>query len=510
MTATPSGSVLLAALPLGVILALMIGFRWSAARAGFAGLLLTLALVRIPFGYGDAVYPALGYGGAVGGAAAEAAFTAVTILWILFPALCIHHLQVITGRIDAIRSSVAGISGDPRAGLLLVVWFFTLFMEGAAGFGTPVALGAPLLVGIGVRPLHAVTASLIAHSVGVSFGAIGTPIAAQAAATGLDPRDLARTTAAFHAPIGWIMLLLAAHVLRGSVPGGRRGVIWTLSAAVLFLAPMYAIARWVGPELPTLGGALVGAVLFVVLVRSRSGSRAGRAPLHLAPLLAAAAPYLALIAIVLLTRLVTPLRDAALSWRIDWQLFGAFGGGMSPLYHPGTMLFVGFVAGAALQRASPADVLAAAGRAALQLRAVTVALLAMLGISRLMVHSGMIDTLAQAGTAAGAWWPLAAPFVGVLGTFVTGSATASNILMTDLQRATAAGLDLPVLVLLGAQGFGAAVGNIVAPHNIIAGCATVALTGREGDVLRTTVLACLLYATLGGLFALALVRILQS
>jgi len=124
---------------------------------------------------------------------------------------------------------------------------------------------------------------------------------------------------------------------------------------------------------------------------------------------------------------------------------------------------------------------------------------AMLALSRLMVHAGMIETLALAAAAAlGGAWPLVAPLVGVLGTFVTGSATASNILFTDFQEATARELRLPVLPLVGGQGFGAAVGNIICPHNIIAGGATVGIAGKEGEVLRGTAPACVVYAGLGG------------
>jgi lactate permease len=123
-----------------------------------------------------------------------------------------------------------------------------------------------------------------------------------------------------------------------------------------------------------------------------------------------------------------------------------------------------------------------------------------------MVHSGMIAALAQAAAAlAGNGWPVFAAATGALGTFVTGSATASNILLTDFQLATAAALSLPVLPLLAAQGFGAAIGNIICPHNIVAGGATVGLAGREGEVLRRTLPAAALVVALGGALTLAAV-----
>ncbi|MDX1657006.1 MAG: L-lactate permease, partial [Candidatus Competibacteraceae bacterium] len=115
------------------------------------------------------------------------------------------------------------------------------------------------------------------------------------------------------------------------------------------------------------------------------------------------------------------------------------------------------------------------------------------------VHAGMIEALAVAAAASvGGAWPLLAPMIGVLGTFMTGSATTSNILFTDFQQATALSLELPVLAMVAAQGFGAAIGNIICPHNIIAGCATVGLSGEEGRVLGKTFPACLIYVLLGG------------
>jgi lactate permease len=122
----------------------------------------------------------------------------------------------------------------------------------------------------------------------------------------------------------------------------------------------------------------------------------------------------------------------------------------------------------------------------------------MLVLSRVMVHAGMISTLANAATQTGASWPLFAPAVGVLGTFVTGSATASNILFTDLQLRTAGALSLPQVWMLGGQGFGAAAGNMIAPHNIIAGAATVNLKGEEGDILARTITACFVYTAAAG------------
>jgi len=162
---------------------------------------------------------------------------------------------------------------------------------------------------------------------------------------------------------------------------------------------------------------------------------------------------------------------------------------------------------AALQGAKHSAMKAAMSETIAKLLPVVIALIAMLSLSQIMIHAGMIAGLsAWVAQTAGGLWPLLCPLVGVLGTFVTGSATASNILFTEFQQTVAENLGLPVLSMLGAQGFGAAAGNITCPHNIIAGGATVGLVGKEGSILRKTMVGCLLYSTLGGLVVLWLTR----
>lgn len=483
----------------------MLALRWPAAAAGSVGLAVALGLAWFGPAADQSLFLRAGPAAATAGALAEALFTAATILWIVFPALCIQHLQAATGAVETIRSSMARLSDDPRIAALLIGWFFALFIEGAAGFGTPIALAAPLLVSVGYKPADAVTIALVGHSVGVSFGAVGTPVLPLSAATGIDGREIAGAIGAYHGLAGGIMTLVVvwlARAARTERSGGAWG--WAALAALAFLVPFYVLARWVGPELPTLGGALCGGLLFVVLLNRfrRSSTRPEAQPR--AALLRAAAPYLILVALVLVTRLAGPIRIPLQKIAWEWTLLGEFSGRIAPLYQPGTMLMVAFLAGAFSQGASAREVASAMRRAGLQLGLVSVALVAMLALSRVMVHGGMIHALALSASGVGAGaWPLIAPSIGVLGTFITGSATASNILFTDFQQVTARALDLPVLALVAAQGFGAAVGNIICPHNIIAGGATVGLAGDEGAVLRRTLWVCAVYALVGGLLALA-------
>jgi lactate permease len=315
--------------------------------------------------------------------------------------------------------------------------------------------------------------------------------------------ELAWPAALLHALLGWILIAFLMRLASPSTLGGKQ-VGLGLLAALLFFAPYLILALYVGPELPTLGGALIGGTGFALVLKWRERGDAGRQPVTGTELVRAALPYLVLLVFVLASRLVPPLREKLREMVWSWSLFDAFTGRIEPLYHPGTLLLLGFLIGGLAQSRSISDLGQAAVQAGRRLVPVTVALFAMLGLSRLMVHAGMIQSLADAAAASGPAWPLLAPAVGVLGTFVTGSATASNILSSEFQEATAAALALPVAALQGAQNFGAAVGNIICPHNIIAGGATVGLAGREGEVLRATIVACSVYAAAGGLLLMVL------
>lgn len=484
-----------ALLPVLVILALMLGRSWAAGPAGLAGLVVALPVAMLGFGWGGAT--------ALIGVAAEAGFTALTILWIIFPALMLHEWQVASGATARIRAALARLSDDPRLVALLIAWFFALFAEGAAGFGTPVALAAPLLVACGFEPLRAVVLALLGHAAGVTFGAVGTPMLPLLAASSLDPLALGAMIALVQAGIGWTLAMATQRMAMAE--GGSAGQGWSLLAAGAFLLPSLAIAQWVGPELPTLGGALIGGAVFALALHARRRPGASQ-PMQGRALAAACAPYLVLLALILASRLVPPVQGALSGLAWSWTLPGGFAGRFAPLYHPGTLLLLSLLVAAALRGERVAALGGAAIKAGARLPAVVLALLAMLLLARLMVDSGMVTALAEgaAGLIGGAW-PLLAPAVGALGTFVTGSATASNILLADFQRATAEALGLPVLIMMAAQGLGAAIGNVVCPHNIVAGAATVGLGGREtGTVLRRTGPPALVYLALAGLVMLAL------
>jgi len=499
---------LLAALPIVAILVLMVAVKWSAAAAGATAAVGAMVLALTAFDFGGADFEFGPVEGVVG-VLARAAWVALTVMLIIGPALGIHHLQQRTGATKALEAGLARITPDPRVAALLIVWFFCLLIEGAAGFGTPVALAAPFLVAAGFKPVTAVVGAMLGHASAVPFAAVGTPTLAQLAIVDYAPRELSWAVAPYMALAGLVLAFMVARLVGTLLPTAGPPWGWMAVAYVAFFVPNLLIARFVGPELPSLVGSIGGAIVFVLVVRGVVRRRsfvsrpaaAGEQPAEAAAeeavteaadaerapqmsFLAATAPYLVLVVLVLITRLVVPVKEAAQSVVWEWELFGHFSESIEPLYHPGLLLALAYLAGALWQRASPADVGTAFRRATWQVVPVFVALVAMVTVAFTMSEAGMTTQLAVAAASAGALWPVLSPFVGALGTFMTGSATASNILFTEFQDQTALAADLDPVPLLGAQGAGAAIGNVICPHNVVAAAATVGLGGREGQVLR--------------------------
>jgi lactate permease len=470
------GAALLAAAPILTVLVAMAGLRLSAAVSGALGLATAAAVVALAF-----PAPAgSGVGRFALGVAAEAGHATLSILWIILPALTLYEYQSRSGGLARMRDALAGLTGDRRLQALLIAWFFGLFMEGAAGFGAPVALAAPLLVGLGFAPVTAVALALLGHALGVTFGAVGAPPLAQIEIAGLPPVALAAATATVAALPGLVMLAAVTR-LAGPGFGGWRAAGWAGLAGLCFLAPYGLVAATAGPELPTLTGALVGFGLFLGALRLAGAAGPARAEGLARDLL----PYAALVAVVLLTRLIPPAAEAVGGVVIAWTLFDVYGARVAPLAHPGTAIALCVIL-AALATGRGGVAAQALGAALRRLAPVALALLVMLLLSRLMVRGGLVEALARGAAGAGAGWPWIAPWVGALGTFVTGSATASSVLFTQLQISTAQQLGLSQTAMAAAQGAGGAIGNVIAPHNIIAGCATVGLARRESDILRHT------------------------
>lgn len=503
---------ILTLLPFLVILVGMVGLKWNAAKAG-----LTAVAITIPIIIGGLGVDIIEFSAHIApGSLLEAAFMSISILWIIFGALCIYHSQAKQGFTFVVQQALQRLHPNPRVSALFLAWFFSLFMEGAAGFGTSAALTAPFLVAAGYRPVFAVVLALWGHSIGVVFGAVGTPLITQAMLVSMPELALSQATIPFMVlPTLSLCVILSIGAFSFDRPAFadsetyislRRSSILGLFAGITFLIPASFIAFFSGPELPTLLGSVIAAGIFTTALRKYDFSSLPAskqlAPIQFRELCYALAPYLILILLVLITRLIPEAKLFAEQFTIgfDWN---GYQGKVQILYHPGSLLVVSFVAGSFIQRIPAIAILAAIRETLLKLRTVFAALFIMLFLSRILLHGGAIHVLSlSAVQLAGGSWPFWVAWFGALGTFISGSATASNILLSEFQRGAALSANYPVAPLLGAQSVGAAIGNMVCPHNIIAAGATVQLRGQEGVVMRYTLPVALLLCCLVGVSAL--------
>ncbi|TRW48755.1 L-lactate permease [Aliidiomarina halalkaliphila] len=506
-------------LPFLVILVGMIGLRWSALKAGFLALCASLLVLPLLLGISlDHVISKI-----MPGSILESATTSISILWIILGALCIFYLQQASGALQTIQALLTRLHPNPRVSGLFVAWFFSLFMEGAAGFGTSAALAAPFLVAAGYRPVMAVVLALWGHSLGVMFGAVGTPVITQSALVQQSEIVLAQSALPFAWPGGIVLAIALAwfcfHHYHGEPEAQtqHKGIMSVLSigaigafAALSFLLPFSVLAWWTGPELPSLVGALAGGLIFTfglhTIARLRKTAEPSAALESRTEMsnLSALAPYLILILLVLITRIEPSIKAQLQALTLSWQWHG-YSGSLAYAYHPGSLLLISFLLGGIIQRANPALMRQAVFSAAHRLLFVAAALFVMVLLSRFLLHLGAIDILGQqVAIITGVAWPFWSVWIGVLGTFITGSATSSNILFSEFQQSAAQASGNSALPLLGGQTYGAAMGNMICPHNIIAAGATVNIQGQEGHVMRYTLPMSLFLACLGGSLALVL------
>ncbi len=462
-------------------------------------------------------------------------FKAVEILFIIFGAILILETLAKGRAIEAINRGFSGGSDDPRVQVIIIAWLFGGLIEGAAGFGTPAALAAPLLVGLGFPPLAAVMVALICNSVPVSFGGAGVQTHAALSliepelptAAGLDAaafqHGLLDAVTDFFGPAGLAVPVIAVLFLtvgfgeRKSLRPTLEVLPFALFSGLAFVVPWKITAHFAGPELPTLLGASIGLVVTLLAVRFgflvpkkkwrfaekyRAGDTApssdeeGASPV---PLWRAWTPYALIILILLATRLhVFRIYPLLKSISFDVPLLG----GDHPvlfrcawLTNPGILPFIPVALFSillfGLRRNETAEIWKTA--VLRTVRGPAVALISGVAMVQIMINSfgggaGYDGMLAETARAAAAWtgakaYPLLAPWIGVLGSFVSGSCTVSNILFAPLQFNAAEKLAISPVAIVALQQIGGAIGNMICVNNVVAACATVDVKGEDGKLI---------------------------
>jgi lactate permease len=423
---------------------------------------------------------------------------------ILLGAITFLELMQRSGRTSQLSASLALVSkGDYAVSALLIAWMFCSFLEGAAGFGAPAAIVAPLAVTLGFAPLLAAALPLIGDSVAVPFGAVGTPI--RIGLSGLPTENVPLITAGLSLVVGLVAPLMIVRLVDGrwSWSGCRLACL----ASFMFTLPAFALSFF-GPEFPTLGGSIIGMFGFLFLMNKRSkkyGDDSQRPLFHLA---VAAAPY-GLLCIVLLAGKFALNTSFALIPVGTENLRIAF-------FQPGIfLLLAASIFGFSTKNLSGRDFRLAISVGAQRVPAVWFAIFLMAVMAQYIVafiNSGSWSSIAtqdpQVG--AGILLAIASPVIGALGAFVTGSATVSCLLSGGILVTLANVFVVPTGLILSLALIGAGAGNMIALQNIAAVQATIGLIGKERDLLQKLWLPCLLAVSVTsfmGVLCVLLIRI---
>ncbi|MGE6793463.1 L-lactate permease [Pseudomonas guineae] len=548
---------LLAFSPILLAAILLIGLRWPAKHAMPLVYLLTAGVGL--FAWDMSVNRVLA-------STVQGLLITLGLLWIIFGAILLLNTLKHSGGITAIRAGFATISPDRRIQAIIIAWLFGCFIEGASGFGTPAAIAAPLLVAIGFPAMAAVLMGMLVQSTPVSFGAVGTPIIV-GVNTGLDSATISAQlleqgsswaqfmqlitseVAIIHAIVGTVMPLVMVLMLTrffGSEKSWKAGfevLPFALFAGLAFTIPYALTGVFLGPEFPSLGGGLIG--LAIVTSAARMGFLLPKTTWDFAPAdkwpaewlgsvemkldqltakpmsaLRAWLPYVLVGALLVISRIFPEVSAALKSVMLNFpDLLGETGisANFQPLYLPGGILVAVVLATFFLHGMKLRALGSAVKESSGVLLSAGFVLLFTVPMVRILINSGVnagelssmpILMARWVADSVGGIYPLLAPSVGALGAFIAGSNTVSNMMFSQFQFGVANSLGISSALIVAVQAIGAAAGNMVAIHNVVAASATVGLLGREGNILRKTVWPTLYYVLFTGLIALFAVYVL--
>ncbi len=546
----------LAFLPILLAALLLVGFRMPARWAMPLVFLLTLMIAYLQWDVSFASLMA---------SSIQGLFITFDILYIIFGAILLLNLLKYTGAIGVIRNGFTTISPDRRVQVVIICWLFGSFIEGAAGFGTPAAIVAPLLVALGFPALSAVMLGLMVQSTAVTFGAVGTPILVGVRG-GVEHPELLTALAAqgyvfedylqwvtnrvvvIHAIVGTFMpLFMAAMMTRffGSKKSWKEGLNiapFAIFAGLAFTLPYSLTGYLFGPEFPSLIGSLFG--MIIVVSAARKGfllpgmqwefpssdqwpsewlgtlkiQEEELALDHKMSLIKAWAPYILLAIVLVISRLTQlPLKFWLQSFSISWDNIFSTGisGSTTPFYLPGTILVFVTAVTILWHRVDRSSVKKSINESFRMILGAGFVLVFTIPMVRIYINSGMnLSDLPAMPVAMAQWvadnvgniYPLFAPSIGALGAFIAGSNTVSNLMFGLFQYGVADQLSISTPPVVALQAVGAAAGNMIAIHNVVAASATVGLLGKEGLVLKKTFLPTLYYVLFAGIIGIIFIE----
>jgi len=480
----------LAILPILIILILMMGFRWKAARAGSAGYLTAILIAWIWFGIN---LETLAY------AHAKAVFLILDVLLIIWTAFLLFRVVDEAGGIQVLSETLPFLTSNKAMQALLIGWIFASFLQGVGGFGVPTAVIAPILVGLGFSPLNAVVIPSLGHTWAVTFGSLGASFNAMMAVTGLGWETLASPAAIF---LGVTGILVGVSVVL--VVGGWKTLrgIWLplLLIGISMSAAQYFTVSQGFWNIGGLIGGTAGLIIGIPLAWLFKGKSPVAQTIPWRKLLISMAGYGVLITLTLLTQLIPAIKEFLGQIRFGFNFpetitemgYTVPAGPGRQLYllrHAGTILFFSAAAAYLIFKKAGWFQAGALGRIIMstgnRVISSSLGITSIVMMAVIMQHAGMTDALAKGFSSAIGWfYPALSPWLGALGAVMTGSNANSNLVFSALQLRTAEILGLPAALILAAQTTGGALGSVAAPTKVIVGASTAGMEGKEGEILR--------------------------
>ena len=428
------------------------------------------------------------------------------ILLVIVAALFTYNLAVETKTMDVIKKMLSSITTDKRIQVLILAWGFGGFLEAVAGYGTAVAIPASILASLGFNPLFAAVICLLANTVPTAFGALGIPVTTLATVTGLEVVHLSYVTsiqlAGFIVLIPFLLVILTEKSIKA-----LKGVVGiTLVSGITLAVPQVFIAKYLGADLPALVASICSMACTILMAKAMNKEKveAKEDKIGLKEGVLAWLPYILLCGLILIASPLVPSINSLLAkassnihiYTGDATSTTAF----SWINTPGMMILIAtFIAGL-IQKLKFTYMLDVLKRTIIQLKTSFITIMSIVAISKIMSHSGMTSSISFGLCAiTGSFYPLIAPLLGAIGTFVTGSDTSANILFGALQTEAAKSLSIDPYWIAAANTAGATAGKMISPQSIAIATSATGLIGSEGKILSTTVKYCLGYVIILGL-----------
>ena len=440
-------------------------------------------------------------------AALEGAAMAIwPIFLVIIAAVFTYNLVTHTGGMETIKKMMSSVSTDQRILVLILAWGFGGFLEAIAGFGTAVAIPASILAALGFNPVFAAIICLIANTTPTAFGAIGLPVSTLASVTGLNVNDLSFTIAIQLFVMIVIIPFILVSITGKSVKAIKGVFLITLMAGLSFGLPQIFVAKYLGAELPAIVGSVICMAVVITMAKifykDTAAKDAEKIPFKTAVM--AWLPFILVFAIIILCSSLFPAINGLLKQvSTTVQIYTGPHGKPMTFYWlatPGTLIIIATYLGGLIQGVKFGAISTILGKTVKQMFKSAITIMSIVALAKVMGYSGMIGVIAQILVlVTGDFYPLIAPLIGALGTFVTGSDTSANVLFGGLQVEAANAIGMSPYWLAAANTAGATAGKMISPQSIAVATAATGIIGSEGKILQATLKVCAIYVIIIGL-----------